>query len=490
MPLYFLIDTNIWVNELAGTENDSLIKWLEYLVKNSKIRLLVPGMLMKEWKKQAATKLKVNQDKFSETGKIARQSEGVVSSLDDYMDRMIDREKRITDLLGNGITIVESEEVDKETMRRYRNEIAPFHNNQKSHADSLIYFSSVEYIKNNSLPGFVLLTSNSNDFGATDAPKKNLHPDLLIEGLEIQYFNNLEGCHHTFRSRPGLEMPITPTAPTSPTTGIVTILPQKKAGMLEYLYMILQEIGSQMGFVPCHLLARTTPFKITDNKKQSYAYYSNYTLNTNNSQVLDFFESVSFKHAPRFKKNAQYQNTPENLDRLAYVIKHLNQNLIFHISEQTSSRNVDIRPGKKELHCDCLLCTYERMELVRVLERLKHAENEIPYDAAFVAALLECNEIASSITIGLVESALREKKMLLYYRLLFHIRWLEQLTYTRQGIVDHARLREWNAVDTDAVFADLLAGGGFWKDCADYFYNQNFEGDHVKDISELSSNKI
>ena len=68
MPLYFLIDTNIWVNELAGTENDSLVKWLEYLVKNSKIRLLVPGMLMKEWKKQAATKLKVNQDKFSETG--------------------------------------------------------------------------------------------------------------------------------------------------------------------------------------------------------------------------------------------------------------------------------------------------------------------------------------------------------------------------------------------------------------------------------------
>ena len=103
---------------------------------------------------------------------------------------------------------------------------------------------------------------------------------------------------------------------------------------------------------------------------------------------------------------------------MAYVIKHLNQNLIFHISEQTSSRNVDIRPGKKELHCDCLLCTYERMELVRVLERLKHAENKIPYDAAFVAALLECNEIASSITIGLVESALREKKMLEKYSII------------------------------------------------------------------------
>ena len=58
------------------------------------------------------------------------------------------------------------------------------------------------------------------------------------------------------------------------------------------------------------------------------------------------------------------------------------------------------------------------MELVRVLERLKHAENKIPYDAAFVAALLECNEIASSITIGLVESALREKKMLEKYSII------------------------------------------------------------------------
>lgn len=93
MPLYFLIDTNIWVNELAGTGNDSLVQWLEYITKNNKIRLLVPAMLMKEWKKQAAIKLKVNQDKFADTSKTARQSEGVVSSLEDYMDRMIGREK-------------------------------------------------------------------------------------------------------------------------------------------------------------------------------------------------------------------------------------------------------------------------------------------------------------------------------------------------------------------------------------------------------------
>ncbi len=41
MPLYFLIDTNIWVNELADTQHDSLIKQrLEYLTKNDRIRLL------------------------------------------------------------------------------------------------------------------------------------------------------------------------------------------------------------------------------------------------------------------------------------------------------------------------------------------------------------------------------------------------------------------------------------------------------------------
>ncbi|MDP1763951.1 MAG: PIN domain-containing protein [Sediminibacterium sp.] len=485
MPLYFLIDTNIWVNELAGTEDDSLIKWLEYLVRNDRIRLLVPGMLMKEWKKQSAIKLKISQDKFNETGKVARQSEGVVSSLDDFMDRMRTKEKRITAMLEKRGTIVESEEVGKETIRRFSSEIAPFHNNTKSNADSLIYFSSVEYIQNNTLPGFVLLTLNSNDFGAPDSPKLNLHPDLIVEGLDIQYFNNLEGCRHAFRSKPGFEEPVTPTAPASPATGVVTILPQKRAGMLEYLYLIMQEIRTQMGFVPCHLLARMTPFKIIDNKKQSYAYYSNYTLHTNNSQLLDFFESISFRTSPRFKKNTEYENTLQNLERLAFVVKQLNHNLVFHISEQTSSRTIDIRPGRKELHCNCMMCSYERMELVNVLERLKHPENENPFDAAFVAALLECNEIACSITIGLVESALREKKMLLYYRLLFHIRWLEQLTYTHQGIVDHARLREWKEVDTDQVFAELMAKGGFWKDCADYFYNQYFEGDLVKDLYEV-----
>lgn len=485
MPLYLLIDTNIWVNELAGTENDSLIKWLEYLAKNDKIRLLVPTTLMKEWKKQAATKLKVNKDKFNETGKIARQAEGVVSSLDDYMDRMVDRERRINTLLSQGIQITESEEVDKETMKRFKKEMAPFHNNQKSNADSLIYFSSVEYIKSNNITGFVLLTSNSNDFGSIEAPKINLHPDLAIEGLDIQYYNHLEGCRHSLRSRPGFEIPVTPMAPASSSTGILTVLPQRKAGMLEYLYMILKEIGTQIGFLPCHLLVRITPFKVSDIKKQSYAYYSNYTLITNNSQLLDFFESINFKQAPRFKKNAQYENTPENLEILSYVIKHLNQNLIFHISEQTSARNIDIRPGKKELHCDCLMCTYERMDLIKVLERLKTPGKENSYDAAFVAALLGCYETSSAITIGLVESALGEKKMLLYYRLLFHIRWLEQLTYTRQGIVDYTLLKEWKEVETDAVFADLLAGGGLWKDCADYFYNQYFEGDYVKEVYEV-----
>jgi hypothetical protein len=307
----------------------------------------------------------------------------------------------------------------------------------------------------------------------------------LIDGLEIQYLNNLVGCRHVFRLKTGFEMPVIPTAPVSATKGIISILPRKKAGMLEYLYKILMEVETQIGFVPCHLLVRLTPFKILDNKNQSFAYYSNYTLNTNNNEVLNFFESINFKQTPRFKKNAQYENTDENLKKLDYVIKRLNQNLIYHVSEQTSSRSIDIRPEKKELPCDCLLCCYERMDLVLVIERLKHAENENAYDAAFVSSLLECNEIASSITIGLVESALQNKKILLYYRLLFHIRWLEQITYTRQGIVDHTRLQEWKAVDSNAVYANLLEEGGFWKDCADYFYNQYFEGDHVKDIYEI-----
>jgi predicted nucleic acid-binding protein len=166
MPLYFLIDTNIWINELVGAENDSLIKWLEYLTQNEKIKLLVPATLMKEWKNQAKVKLKISRDKFIETGKIARQSEGVVSSLEDYMDRMNDREKRMTSMLLEGIQIIESDEVNKETMRRYHLDIAPFHLTSKSNADSLIYFSSVEFLKKNGIPGFVFLTSNHTDFGA------------------------------------------------------------------------------------------------------------------------------------------------------------------------------------------------------------------------------------------------------------------------------------------------------------------------------------
>ena len=70
---------------------------------------------------------------------------------------------------------------------KYTQDLPPFHK-QNGHNDAYIYFSTIAYLQKNNIDTFVFITRNIKDFGDAENLNENIHPGLLIQGIDVQYF--------------------------------------------------------------------------------------------------------------------------------------------------------------------------------------------------------------------------------------------------------------------------------------------------------------
>lgn len=207
-----MIDTSVWLDLAENQRQTPLIEVLEHLVDEKTIALLVPQIVLSEFKanrdRVAARSVKSMSSHFNLVKEAVRnaasdtQKEKVLTYLSDLDHRIplvgtaaakaLDEVERI---LGKGVLLKTTDAVKVKAADRALNRKAPCHHEAKnSMADAMIietYFAAVQAGK--ARERFAFVTHNKNDFSLVAGNQKLPHADLAggFSKIKSMYFITL-----------------------------------------------------------------------------------------------------------------------------------------------------------------------------------------------------------------------------------------------------------------------------------------------------------
>jgi hypothetical protein len=375
---YLLIDTNCWAKDLLASDSDNyLLETLEYWVKNEEVVLLVPEIIkLIEWPK---TRELYIEDFRKNSEKLLDAVEKSMSPLPTLISLQINNYKnkaaRITNLVDLGVCYSASQDVKAEMADRQLKHEAPFHNKQRSLADGLIYFSTIEYAEQRKIEELYFITRNSSDFQKSK-DNTELHDALQHPTITVQFYPQLGHAIHDLKK----ELPSLTKATSFETNKdyISQFMIYEKeipASIVDQLTQALDRYYNQLPFIPTHILARIAPFKILK-EKRGYVYNSSFALHTNNEELINLLESVSIEEN-KISISDPYLSATADAEKKVYsALRKLNDNLIFDIYCQDNNKEKDIRLKENRV-CHCVRCTYNRLEFSRSLSEV-HEINDHP----------------------------------------------------------------------------------------------------------------
>lgn len=156
----------------------------------------------------------------------------------------------------------------------------------------------------------------------------------------------------------------------------------------------IKSIYRDLNYVPIHLIINKLPFK--DNK-DSICYYSSFTLYTNNNALFDYLKNQS-----KSKKKSESGHQK--------VIKKLQNNLIFQVSNHTTNESFSLNiPSNK---CNCPKCKFSRFDFEESFSSIKDIPNDV--DAKFQTAFANYqigNFLIAKEQFELIENLCIEKEL-------------------------------------------------------------------------------
>jgi hypothetical protein len=213
--LHLLVDTSIWLDLAKKRDGQKLIHSIGQVVQDGDLELLVPGVVVDEFKR--------NRERIEQsmTTSVANRFKGLRKDLEDLsaeshrpafdaiaglahempligamaMRNFID----ILALLAQGRQLDLTNEVQTRVVSRALRKRAPFHSDKNSVADALLVELYAEVTKGEAGKeekyGFV--TSNHEDFSVQQGDRRQPHPDLagLFNESTSRYFYRIEGLY-------------------------------------------------------------------------------------------------------------------------------------------------------------------------------------------------------------------------------------------------------------------------------------------------------
>ena len=440
--MHLLVDTNIFIDYIKDGNEESCFELILNAINDGKIILLVPYVVRKEWEEKkniALELLKKNHYSFNQISAESRSTELLKTSFKRHVERVEFVEK----LLARGKHITASQRVKSHVVDRMNERKAPFHNKRNSLNDGLLYFATIAYLKRNGVKSFYFVSRNTVDFGMPNE-KYKLHHELLVTGLETKYFTSLYG----FVTDSDINVSIDSGIKNQ--FGQILVSDQKSRNLLDYLYDVLKIANCKLAFIPSFLLCRIVPLTV-------YAisgvrsYCQNETLVTNNVELFELFKGVDMQRV-RFKDGGKYLNTPKNLSKLRFIIKKLNENLIFSLSLYGSNEELSIRLQSKKI-CKCYACRFTSRNL---FENPQVGEGEKLFEKAF--ALFRLGMVRESIALyfDLYQKAKLENNKIVEYRCVHILQWCNQFSFGLEEFKDSKIPIEIKAFDSERLLTNIL----------------------------------
>lgn len=208
-----LIDTCVWLDLAKDPRQEPLLAVIEEMVKRGIASLIVPRLILQEFRKNRDRIAKESAKSLSAHFRLVKEAVGkiggdkkkmevVLSHLDDVGHKIpivggaaVETLNRIESLLSASAIIDPSESVMLRAAQRAIEKKAPFHHDKNSIADAIIIETYAECLgeKTGSKSRFAFVTHNKNDFSLQNDNQKMPHPDFakLFSRIKSLYFINL-----------------------------------------------------------------------------------------------------------------------------------------------------------------------------------------------------------------------------------------------------------------------------------------------------------
>lgn len=194
-----LVDTCVWLDVAKDPKQHPVIGVVEQMVREKMIGLLVPRLVLDEFRRNRqriekesvrslSTHFKLVREAVDKAGGSKRQTKVVLAHLDDVNHKIpivggaaVQALDRIEKLLAAASPIEASDAVRLRAAQRAIDRKAPFHRDKNSIADALIIETYAECIEAPASRGnrFAFITHNKADFSAENGNHKVPHSDLM-----------------------------------------------------------------------------------------------------------------------------------------------------------------------------------------------------------------------------------------------------------------------------------------------------------------------
>jgi hypothetical protein len=475
----FLIDTNIWIQLLKTSEEDPRLNELSELCNNGAINLLVPAELKREANKTIKRHLDEEKKKTSGILNTAYR-ELTKISLESRLELLDRRFQQINGVLDDGIQIATSQTVKNILSDRFTEDLPPFHNSDKSNSDCLIYYTALEYIQQNHLKEFHFITDNSKDFGEPGKEREELHHLLKCPGINIGYHCVFDKCLNDLN----LIGKGSRSHRSEIDKHIIPLMEYQGVNFLDGFHNMMRKMHETICFVPTNILVRISPFRIK-NGDPSYSYFESFILHTNNKVLVEFFEQIELSEQPRFKEGSGYDNSKENQDKLYYILKSLNLNLVFQVALLKTNKEIDIKiPGGKS--CDCLDCNYQKLQYSNAGKKIiEGTYTDTTLKAAGIAFSLGFYSKSLELYYKVYEDAVKTNNKVLKFIVHYCLAWVGRYGRYDKTKEDEQRLKPVKEGDFEKEFFELVHSSKFGKQIASFFYQNSFAEYYSSEINEV-----
>lgn len=211
-----LIDTSVWLDFAQDDKQTPLLSVVEEMVKDGQINLLVPSIIVSEFRKNSPRVAKSSAKSLSTHFQLVRDAvrryegdpdkkEAVLSLLADVDHRIPllggaaeGTLGRINALLDKAAVIEPSDSAKVKAAERALRRKAPCHHeNKNSIADAILIETYFECVKQGAArQRFAFVTHNKHDFSLVNGNQKMPHVDLAgsFSRIKSMYFINLTEC--------------------------------------------------------------------------------------------------------------------------------------------------------------------------------------------------------------------------------------------------------------------------------------------------------
>jgi len=353
--------------------NDYLLQ-LETFVKNRNINLYVNESIITEWNKHKEKEILRKERALSKqvefTTTTLVQTSSVVTN-----NYFVDQTRLLDELINShAVHITTNDGIKQEVVKRMENGLAPFHKKgQKSLNDWKIIGSFANHCEIYGITELYFISHNNTDFADEINCNRTIHKDIQdrFAKIKINYYKNYSDFFReldTLLGKPIIKNHISSRKFSFNST--------RQKTDLESVYYLFNDLYKELNFIPINIIRKYYPFAHSEDFKASY---NSFELGNVQKSLMNYLNNIQIIDGSKIEKkpDSEIDFNQDVVNKLSFVLKKFNTNLIYNISGYQSITSLDIKFTDNQNICECCKCLYESFNFKKTYNKLTTSIKEI-----------------------------------------------------------------------------------------------------------------